>query len=314
MPFRILVTGSSGFIGSALISALVEDGYSIRAASRTPHGTEALPDVEWMQLADLEDQVDWGPLLEGMDFVVHLAAVAHRSRIDSGECARANRRATASLAQACLTHGIKHMVFMSSIGAQAGSAADHLVTELDPPRPVTAYDQTKLAAEEEVRRSGVPFTILRPVIVYGPGAKANIALLMRIARLPLPLPFGAFTNRRSMLSIDNLVQAVIFCLKKPETLNRTFIVCDKEPITLAEMLAVLREAVGQNARLISIPPWVIRAAMRALGRASFWDRIGKELVASSAALQEVGWIPHVETRSGLRAMMIKTDKMPSRRF
>ena len=156
-----------------------------------------------------------GPILEGMDVVVHLAAVAHRSRIDSGQCARANRLATASLAQACLDHGIKHMIFMSSIGAQAGSAADHLVTELDPPRPVTAYDQTKLAAEEEIRRSGVPFTILRPVIVYGPAAKANIALMMRIARLPLPLPFGAFTLRRSLLSIDNLVQAVIFCLKKP---------------------------------------------------------------------------------------------------
>lgn len=314
MPFRILVTGSSGFIGSALTSALVEAGYSVRAASRTSPGTEAPPDVEWMQLADLENQVDWGPILEGMDVVIHLAAVAHRSRIDSGQCARANRLATASLAQACLGQGIKHLIFMSSIGAQAGSAADHLVTELDRPRPVTAYDQTKLAAEEEIRRSGVPFTILRPVIVYGPGAKANIALMMRIAKLPLPLPFGAFTNRRSLLSIDNLVQAVMFCLERPETLNRTFIVCDKEPITLADMFAILREAIGRNARLISIPPWAVRAVIGVLGRISFWDRIGRELVASSAALQEVGWVPQVETRSGLRAMMIKADKMPSRRY
>lgn len=217
MPFRVLVTGSSGFVGSVLTSALAEGGYRVRAASRTSPRTEALPGVEWMQLADLENQVDWGPILEGMDAVVHLAAVAHRSRVDSAQYARANRLATASLAQACLDHRIKHMIFMSSIGAQTGSAADHLVTELDPTHPVTAYDQTKLAAEEEIRKSGVPFMILRPVIVYGPGAKANIALMMRIARLPLPLPFGAFTNQRSLLSIDNLVQAVIFCLKKPET-------------------------------------------------------------------------------------------------
>src|SRR4029077_11658461 len=110
------------------------------------------------------------------------------------------------------SHNIKRLIFMSSIGAQAGSAADHVVTESDEPSPVTAYDRAKLAAEEEIKRSGVPFTILRPVIVYGPGAKANIALMMRIAALPVPLPFGAFRNRRSLVAIDNLSQAVLFCL------------------------------------------------------------------------------------------------------
>ena len=95
---------------------------------------------------------------------------------------------------------IKRLIFMSSIGAQAGSAADHVVTETDEPCPISAYDRAKLAAEEEIRRSGAAFTILRSVIVYGPGAKANMALIMRIAALPLPLPFGAFGNQRSLLS------------------------------------------------------------------------------------------------------------------
>ncbi len=138
---------------------------------------------------------------------------------------------------------------MSSIGAQAGSAADHVVTEIDEPQPMTAYDRAKLAAEEEIRLSGVPFTILRPVIVYGPGAKANIALMVRIATLPLPLPFGAFRNRRSLLSIDNLIQAIVLCLDDPATLNQTFIVCDREPITLAEMFAMLR----RGGRAIAAP-------------------------------------------------------------
>jgi UDP-glucose 4-epimerase len=306
MAFRILVTGSSGFIGSAVSSALAAAGHSVRAASRKPNRNASQHRLQWVELPDLENEVDWATLLEGMDIVVHLAAIAHRSHTDSGDYARANRVATASLAQACRRHGIQRLIFMSSIGAQAGSAADHVVTELDEPWPITAYDRAKLAAEEEIRRSGVPFTILRPVIVYGPGAKANIALIMRIAALPLPLPFGAFTNQRSLLSIDNLVHAITVCLDSPETLNQTFIVCDREPITLAEMLATMREAAGRPPRLIPVPPLAVRAMVIAAGRHALWDRIGRELVASSASLQKAGWSPQVETKAGLRAMVRAT--------
>ncbi|HEV7877827.1 NAD-dependent epimerase/dehydratase family protein [Bradyrhizobium sp.] len=306
MSFRILVTGSSGFIGSAVSSALVAAGHTVRAASRKPNRNPSRDGLEWVELPDLEKEVDWAPLLEGMDIVVHLAAIAHRSHTDSGDYARANRVATASLAQACRRQAISRLIFMSSIGAQAGSAADHVVTELDEPWPITAYDRAKLAAEEEIRRSGVPFTILRPVIVYGPGAKANIALIMRIAALPLPLPFGAFTNQRSLLSIDNLVQAITICLDSPTTLNQTFIACDREPITLAEMLATMREAAGRPPRLIPVPPLAVRAMVIAAGRHALWDRIGRELVASSASLQKAGWSPQVETKAGIRAMVRAT--------
>ncbi|MFB9265865.1 NAD-dependent epimerase/dehydratase family protein [Bradyrhizobium erythrophlei] len=306
MSLRILVTGSSGFIGSALISALANVGYSVRAASRRRTAIADLAGVEWMELPDLEGGVDWGPLLSGVNVVIHLAAIAHRSHIDSGQYARANRTATAHLVRECANRGIKRLIFMSSIGAQAGSAADHIVTEKDVPCPVTAYDRAKLAAEEEIRRLGVPFTILRPVIVYGPGAKANIAMIARIAALPLPLPFGAFRNRRSLLSIDNLIEAVMVCLNNPETINRTFIVSDPEPISLADMLSTLRAAAGRPSNLITVPPVAVRALIFAAGRKSLWDRIGRELVASSADLQKVGWSPKVETRDGLRAMVKAT--------
>lgn len=303
MALRILVTGSSGFIGSAVSSALVVAGHHVRTASRRPNNTPNKDGMEWMKLPDLENDVDWNRFVEGMDIVVHLAAIAHRGHVDSGDYARANRSATASLAQACQRHAIKRLIFMSSIGAQAGSAADHVVTEADEPWPSTAYDRAKLAAEEEVRRSGVPFTILRPVIVYGPGAKANIALMMRIAALPVPLPFGAFSNRRSLVSIDNLSQAVVFCLVNQAALNQTFIVSDPEPISLSEMFATLREATGRSPGLISIPPLAIKAMVVAAGRQSLWDRIGRELIASSARLQQAGWSPQIETKAGLRAMM-----------
>ncbi|MET4119773.1 nucleoside-diphosphate-sugar epimerase [Bradyrhizobium sp. JR1.5] len=303
MALRILVTGSSGFIGSAVASALANAGHVVRGASRRRSAPLDAAGVEWMELPDLESTVDWSPLLDSIDTVIHLAAIAHRSHIDSGQYARANRLATANLVQACARHQIKHLIFMSSISAQAGSAADHVITEQDEPWPITAYDRAKLAAEEEIRRAGVPFTILRPVIVYGPGAKANIAMMIRIAALPVPLPFGSFKNRRSLLSIDNLVQAVMVCLDNPQAINRTFIVCDPEPITLADMIATLREAAGRPPNLIPVPPLAVRALVIAAGRHSLWDRIGRELVASSADLQKVGWCPRVATREGLRAMI-----------
>ncbi len=304
MSLRILVTGASGFIGSALTSALAKAGHHVRAASRNRTTAAVTPGVEWMELPDLENEILWAPFLDGIEIVIHLAAIAHRAHFED-RYARANRAATASLVQACAEHGVRRVIFISSISAQAGSAADYVVTEEAEARPITAYDRAKLAAEEEIQRSGVPFTILRPV-VYGPGAKANVAMMMRIAALPLPLPFGAFRNRRSLLSIDNLVQAVMFCLDNSETINRTFIVADPEPITLAEMLATLREAAGRSPNLIPVPPLMVRALLVTAGRQSLWDRIGRELVASSADLQKVGWSPKVETREGLRAMVRAT--------
>jgi nucleoside-diphosphate-sugar epimerase len=303
MPFRILVTGSSGFIGRAVSSALAAAGHSVRAASRQPNRTPAQARIEWVELPDLQQEVDWSPLVAGMDVVVHLAAIAHRGEADAGDYIAVNQVATAGLAANCRSHAVERLIFMSSIGAQTGSAADHVVTELDEPRPVTGYDRAKLAAEQEVRHSGAPFTILRPVIVYGPGAKANIALLTRIAALPLPLPFRAFRNRRSLLAIENLVQAVELSLAGPHTLNQTFIVSDSEPITLSDMFAALREGTGRSPWLVSVPPVAVKALVTAIGRPELWDRIGRDLIASPAKLQAAGWSPLTETTAGLRAMM-----------
>ena len=310
MAFRILVTGSSGFIGSAVVSALALAGHSVRAASRTQNTVANHQSVEWAQLPDLESSVDWNSLVAGMDIVVHLAAIAHRSHGNKSQYERVNSIATAELAQACRTQRVKRLIFMSSIGAQTGSAADDVVIETREPRPVTAYDFAKLAAEEEIKLSGVPFTILRLVVVYGPGAKANIALITRLASLPVPLPFGNFKNRRSLLSIDNLIQAIVFCLDGAATLNQTFIVCDPEPITLAELIATLREAAGHPPWLISVPLAVVKAVLLAAGQTQLWDRIGRELVASSDKLVQAGWSPQIETRVGLRAMLKRPPGVP----
>ncbi|OMI12923.1 hypothetical protein BSN85_08775 [Bradyrhizobium brasilense] len=302
---RVLVTGASGFVGSKLTPALVRAGFLVRAASRRRTAVADVPGVEWMKLPDLEFEVDWSPLLDGVEVVVHLAAIAHRTHADIDQYARVNFSGVANLAKMCAQRRIGRLVFMSSIGAQVGSAADYVVTEKCDPRPASAYDRAKLAAEEQVRGNDVPFTILRPVIVYGPGAKANIAAMMRIAMMPLPLPFAALKNRRSLLSIDNLVEAVIFCLKNPAAVNRTFIVSDDGAITLRDMIATLREAAGRAPNMIWVPPSILKFALLSLGRGQLWDRIGRDLVVSSEELQRIGWRPPIDTKAGLEEMMRK---------
>jgi len=308
MSLRILVTGASGFVGSALVPALAAAGHYVRGASRNPTDVVAGERIESVRLTDLARVVDWDPLIAGIDTVIHLAAIAHRQQGDTIEYDEINRGAVARLAQASLQHGVQRLIFLSSIGAQTGSAADHIVTEQDEPHPVTGYDRAKLAAEEGIRQSGIPHSILRPVIVYGPNAKANIALMLRIAATPWPLPFGAFQNRRSLLAIANLVQAVIACLNSSATLNETFIVADPEPVSLAEMFVILREAHARRPGLVPIPPSVIRGVLKLAGREMLWDRIGRDLVVSTAKLQKTGWKPFVRTEDGLRAIAIGASR------
>ena len=224
---RILVTGASGFIGRAVVTAFAQRGDALRAAVRRPPQPPFPAAIEVVTHPDLAQPIDWRPLLDGVDQVIHLAGIAHIGRGVAPELYdRVNRLATAQLAAAAAAAGVKHFVFISSIRAQSGPAADHALTERDPAAPTDAYGRSKLAAEAAVRSAGVPFTILRPVLLYGPGVKGNFALLTRAAASPLPLPVKDFGNRRSLLGIDNFISALAFVLATPATIGQTYVVAD----------------------------------------------------------------------------------------
>jgi UDP-glucose 4-epimerase len=299
---RILVTGASGFVGRALVTALANAGHVVRAAMRQP--ADVFPrSVEVVAVSDLTHPVEWRPLLKDVETVVHLAGIAHAGPgIPEDAYDRINRQATAELAQTAKAIGIRHLVFVSSIRAQSGPSSTVAQTETTPPQPTDAYGRSKLAAEEAVHASGVAFTILRPVLIYGSNVKGNLARLVQLTRKPWPLPLGLCRNRRSLLSRQNLVEAIHVVLRSPGARGETYVVADPVPLTLAEIVAALRAGHDRTPGLLPVPPALFSMAFRAIGRGEEWDRIGGSLVANPTKLLRAGWAPTVETRTGLAAM------------
>ena len=301
MQRRVLITGASGFIGKRLVVALAAGGWTVRAAMRDPTAV-TLANVETVILPDLSRPVDWRPLLEGITHVVHLAGLAHSPGVLADAVYdRINADAAGELAQAAT--GIERLILMSSVRAQAGLSADQAITERDDPEPTDAYGRSKLAAERLVAESGRRFSILRPVVVYGPGVKGNIANLATLARTPMPLPFGALDNRRSLLAIDNLVSAIGLTLVSKQTLGETYLVADRDPITVANLVTAMRDGLGRAPHLMKVPPGAVRRIMASFGKEADWERISGGFVVDTAKLRGIGWEPAVSTYEGIKAMM-----------
>lgn len=295
---RILLTGASGFVGRHLLDDLVARGYQVRTVGRGTAPASAV--VEQVLIADLAAFIDWRPLLDGVDHVVHSAGLAHADGdIPEERYQQVNTQATLALAQAAQAVGVRRLVFLSSIRAQSGPIAFRPLSEADAPAPTDAYGRSKLAAEQGLAGLDLDWVALRPVLVYGPGVKANMAALLKLARLPVPLPLGGLSAKRSLLAIENLTDAVGFALTQACPTRRSYIVSDPEPLSVADMLAAMRTGLGRGPGLIPIPSALLALAARLAGRSAAYERLANGLVASPAALIKAGWQPPAETKTAL---------------
>lgn len=285
---RILITGGGGFVARHLAPYLCNAGFDVVVTSRNPQ--LKFDDVRIATALHPSASQGWAQLLNGVDAVVHLAGLAHRTA-GADEHNRINHILAADAAEAAKRCGVQHFILVSSIAAQSGASAPNVLKETDAPKPGGDYGAAKLAAERALVRTGIGFTILRPVVIEGPDAKGNAATLNAIARIPLPLPFGNLQNRRSTLSIGNFNSAIAAVLFNPKAMGETFIVADPNAVTVTEMFERARHSAGNSASLFKVDPGLLKLGLQMVGRGALWERLGGSLVADPSKLMSIGWKP-----------------------
>jgi nucleoside-diphosphate-sugar epimerase len=242
------------------------------------------------------------PLLQGIDVVIHLAAIAHRGPdVEEWLYDKVNRQATAALARATARAGAR-LIFLSSVAAQSSPSSDRVLSETDVCQPAGGYGRSKLNAEIDIAASGGQYVILRPTLIYGPGVKGNMRKLIQLARLPVPFPFGAVTNKRSLLAIENLSSAIGLLIQRDDIRNEVFLIADATPVSLPEIIASLRHGMGRPANLFAIPPPLLLGLVRICRLTETWERLAGSLVVSVDKLSAIGYSPVFATSQGLAAM------------
>lgn len=320
MPTKILITGASGFLGQALISTLSADKqWQITAVTRTAIAN--LPDgVCPFLLTGIDATTDWSTVLD-VDVVIHAAARVHvmneRAENPLALFREVNTAGTLNLARQAATSGVKRFIFISSVKVNGEStAAGERFTADGPCSPSDPYGVSKFEAEQGLielgASSGMEIVIIRPVLVYGPGVKANFLQLMRILRSGLPMPLGAVNNSRSLVSLYNLVDLIRVCTDHPAAANQTFLVSDGEDVSTTELARRIVKLSGSKTWLIPVSEYLIFALAKVAGRESAARRVlGSLQVDISKTRTLLNWSPPVPLDEGLRQTVdhfMKTDK------
>ncbi len=300
---RILITGASGFVGTTLCRELVARGHAVRAAVRSAGSPGTAPlELQQVPIPDIAAEFDRRTLLGGVEAVVHLAAIAHRSAGSEAELQRVNVDGTVRLAEAAAGL-VRRFVFLSSVKVHGGDSGSGAYEETDALRPEDSYGRSKLEAERALTgiaaRSGMELVLIRPPLVYGPGVKANFLRLLGWVHSGLPLPFASVRNRRSLIYLGNLVDAIARCAEHPAA-RGPFLVSDEETVSTPDLVSRTARALGRPARLVPIPPALSRAAGTMAGcRGEIRRLIGNLVVDPSRARRMLDWRPSYTLDEGL---------------
>ena len=311
MPKKIaLVTGASGFVGRALVLALCNAGYTVRATVRSdtaaarirnmPHTNK--PTV--FNLGELSDVTDWSDTLQACDTVIHCAARAHVLHETHSNPLSAYRKVnthvTAHLARCAHRHGVRRFIFLSTIGVLGNNSGNTPFTDDSLPHPESPYAQAKWEAEQCLQ--ALPTTmdriIIRPPVIYGPGVKGNFGRLIALVNRQLPLPLGAIRNRRQFMALDNLIDFIQACIEPEQPINETFLIADKDALSTTQLLQYIASAMGKKSTLLRIPHPLLAWSLKSVGQTKLAGQLlGNLEIQSDKAQTLLGWEPPYSTRA-----------------
>jgi nucleoside-diphosphate-sugar epimerase len=298
---RVLVTGASGFVGRAVVGALRERGIIVRAAIRD---SATRPEAdESVTIPSLAETFDWRPALADVDVVIHAAALAHapldadRERMTT----LVNRDATARLAEAVRDSSVRRLVFVSTAKVHGEVSSTAPFREDDLPAPPDAYARSKVEAERSIRDilGDSRITIVRPPLVYGPGVRAHFLALMSAVARGVPLPLGGVHNKRSLIAVRNLADALGFVCAHESAAGRVLLVSDGADVSTPELIRALALALHTRARLVAIPIPLLRMAATLTGNRQRLEKVIGSLAVDTTAIRALGWTPPVAFHEAL---------------
>lgn len=268
---KSLVTGSSGFIGSHLVEALVTRGHEVRALIRSTSSTRWLQNIDArLAYGDTRDKESLRAAVRDVDYVFHLGGVIHAP--DRKTYFEVNTQGTRNLLEACLEEnpGLRKFVFVSSISAAGPSPCDAALSEDAECRPVSDYGRSKLAAEEIVLSVGgrLPVTIVRPPNVLGPRQK-ELAASIRLLRMRIKPLIGRKSSRTSIAAVGDVVRALVLAAEDPRSAGRIYYVTDGHAYSWREITDAVAEAVGVRRFYLPVPfliQYIVAAVSEAVAR------------------------------------------------
>lgn len=272
---RVLLTGATGFIGKAIQKKL--SGYRVRIVSRRKLAD--CPSNHFQK--EMSKNENFADCLKDIDVVIHTAAKVHKmnsSKHFIDEYSEVNHKATINLAKQAVDAGIKRFIFISSIKVNGEKT---LLNESfkydDKTNPQDAYAISKAKAEQDLLQlakvSKLEVVIIRPPLVYGPGAKGNFQTLLKISKKNIPMPLKSINNKRSLVAIDNLVDLIEICMTHPNARNQVFLVSDDIAISTSDLINSIKNAYGLKPNLFYINPILIKTFARIFQKQSMMNRL-----------------------------------------
>ncbi|MCX4044463.1 UDP-glucose 4-epimerase family protein [Aeromonas veronii] len=302
----ILITGSNGFLGSWLVNTY--QGKKLSLLDRDPVSKHSgYPYLS----AEINSTDDYSQALAGCDAVIHCAARVHimDDKVENplSLYREANTAGALNLARQAMYNGIKRFIFISSIKVNGESSRKgQPFTANDDRLPQDSYGLSKSEAEVQlldlVKGSEMEVVIIRPTLVYGPGVKANFASLFRLVSKGIPLPFGCINkNKRSLVSIDNLVDLIVTCIDHPNAANQVFLVSDDHDLSTSEIVHEMAIALGKSAWQLPVPMWCYKLAGKLFNKSDVIDRLTGSLQVDIHHTKEtLNWMPPQSLQAGFK--------------